>query len=131
MLTREADYALRTVDYLAHEAPGESVSARLLAEALDIPYRFERQILGRLRDAGLVESRRGGRGGVTLAVNPESLSLLDVVRAVGDRATSLNTCTCTPEQCERSGRCRVHPKLVSVQKQFVSLLASTPVLSQA
>ncbi len=125
MLTREADYALRTVDYLVHESDGAAVSARALSEALDIPYRFERQILSRLRDAGLVESRRGGKGGMVLAVDPQRVSLLDVVCAVDDRVTELNTCTCKPERCKRSGFCRVHPKLLTVQKQFLSLLAQT------
>jgi DNA-binding IscR family transcriptional regulator len=39
-----------------------------------------RRVLGRLRDAGLVGSRPGPRGGWQLAVDPETTTLADLAR---------------------------------------------------
>jgi Rrf2 family protein len=43
-----------------------------------------RRMLGELRSAGLVTSRRGANAGWTLAKSPDAVTLLDVYRAVGD-----------------------------------------------
>jgi Rrf2 family protein len=43
-----------------------------------------RRMLGELRRAGLVSSRRGANAGWTLAKSPDAVTLLDVYRAVGD-----------------------------------------------
>jgi Rrf2 family protein len=45
-----------------------------------------RRCLGDLREAGLVQARRGAGAGWTLAREPQSIDLLEVYRAVGDRA---------------------------------------------
>lgn len=56
---------------------GESI-----ATAQGIPLRFLENILGDLRHAGIVESRRGVEGGYLLARPADQIALADVVRAV-------------------------------------------------
>jgi Rrf2 family protein len=63
--TAKADYAVRAAVELA--AAGDMVTAEHLAEATGIPHNFLENILGDLRRAGLVESRRGQAGGYLLA----------------------------------------------------------------
>ena len=53
-----------------------------LATAQGIPLRFLENILGDLRNAGIVESRRGVDGGYLLARPADQIALADVVRAV-------------------------------------------------
>jgi Rrf2 family protein len=53
-----------------------------VARRQNIPARFLDQIFQDLRRAGLVRSKRGPKGGFTLARAPEEVSLGDVLRAV-------------------------------------------------
>ncbi len=53
-----------------------------LAKVEAVPANFLAQILGKLRDHGLITSRRGNHGGYTLAQAPEEISLYDILVAV-------------------------------------------------
>lgn len=71
------------------EAGGELVKAAALAESQDIPLSFLQGILLDLRRAGLLHSHRGNEGGYTLARPADSISVGDVLRAVGGSLTSV------------------------------------------
>jgi DNA-binding IscR family transcriptional regulator len=55
-----------------------------------------RRVLGRLRNAGLVVSRPGPRGGWQLAVDPETTTLADIWRAVHGDAGILGVHEASP-----------------------------------
>jgi Rrf2 family protein len=78
--TAKADYAVRAAVELA--AAGDMVTAEHIAQATGIPHNFLENILGDLRRAGLVESRRGQAGGYLLAKPADTISIADVIRAV-------------------------------------------------
>lgn len=75
-------YAIRALYDLAFHRRGQAAQAKEIAERQRIPLRFLVQILQDLRRAGLIEARRGPRGGYTLARSPAEVSLADVLRAV-------------------------------------------------
>jgi len=81
MLTMKAKYALRALATLALNAPGQLPAARIARDAA-VPGKFLETILVDLRKAGLVESRRGIRGGHRLIRDPELITLGEVVRIV-------------------------------------------------
>jgi Rrf2 family protein len=58
------------------------VKGERIAQAQQIPVNFLENILGDLRNAGLVASRRGAEGGYWLARPAAEISLADVIRAV-------------------------------------------------
>ena len=63
-------------------APGEVLSSEVLAGSAASNPVHARRLLGRLRAAGLVDSRPGVRGGWQLLHAPEDVTLADVWRAV-------------------------------------------------
>jgi Rrf2 family protein len=58
------------------------VKAEAIATEQDIPHKFLEGILGDLRRAGLVDSRRGGNGGYRLVRDASAITVADVIRAV-------------------------------------------------
>ncbi|MEU5661561.1 RrF2 family transcriptional regulator [Streptomyces longwoodensis] len=82
-ISARADYAVRAVLELAvRQGGGDPVKAESIADAQDIPHKFLEGILGDLRRAGVVDSRRGGGGGYRLARAAEAITVADVIRAV-------------------------------------------------
>jgi len=81
-VTTRTRYAIRALYDLAFHRRGQSALAKEIAARQQIPLRFLEQILQDLRRAGLVEARRGPRGGYALARPPAEVSVADVLRAV-------------------------------------------------
>jgi Rrf2 family protein len=80
-VSAKADYAIRAAVELAAAGEGP-VKGERIAQAQQIPPNFLENILGDLRNAGLVASRRGAEGGYWLARPAAEVSLADVIRAV-------------------------------------------------
>ena len=77
-LTVKLDYACRVLAQLAKRYESGQVSCvDELASVEETPAKYLAQILGELRNGGLVESRRGKQGGYLLAKGPEEISLHD------------------------------------------------------
>lgn len=81
MLSKTAEYALRTVVCLAREA-GQTEPAEKLAAIARVPRRYLHKVLQELVRADLVDSRPGPGGGYILARAADSVTILDVVNAV-------------------------------------------------
>lgn len=81
MLSKTAEYALRTVACLARDA-GLAESADLLCEQTKVPRRYLHKVLQDLVHAELVRSRSGPGGGYSLTRTADDITILDVVNAV-------------------------------------------------
>jgi Rrf2 family protein len=123
-ITRQADYAIRAVRYLAKQEPTTRSATSTVAKEMKIPPSFLAKIISQLSIAGLLHTSRGARGGVTLARAPGDISLLDVVEAI-DGPILLNECVGDPANCEFSDDCLVHPIWKEVQESLVKSLSET------
>lgn len=82
-ITAKLDYTCRILCELAREySKGEPVRIEQLSKAEGVPANFLAQMLGELRNAKLVISRRGTQGGFLLARSPAEITLLDIIEAV-------------------------------------------------
>src|SRR6478735_5109269 len=81
-ISAKADYAVRATIELAAAGEGATVKGERLADAQQIPLHFLENILGDLKQAGIVATRRGPEGGYRLARSPAEVSVADVIRAV-------------------------------------------------
>lgn len=69
---------------------GELAQIEQLSRIEAVPANFLAQILIKLRDHGLITSRRGNHGGYILARAPEDISLYDILLAVEGRCLHLS-----------------------------------------
>ena len=82
-VSTRGDYASRALLSLALHADGTApTSVRDIAERTGLPQPYLEQILLALKGAGIVRSKRGVGGGYTLARDPGSITLGEIVSAV-------------------------------------------------
>jgi Rrf2 family iron-sulfur cluster assembly transcriptional regulator len=82
-VSRRAEHAVKAVLDLALRDPAEGVSrADEIAARTGVPEKFLTAILRELGEAGVVESRRGPRGGHRLAHVALRMTVGDVVRVI-------------------------------------------------
>jgi Rrf2 family protein len=100
-VSAKADYALRAaVELAAHEGE-RPLKGELIAQAQGIPLRFLENILGELRNDGILDARRGADGGYMLARPAAEIPLGDVIRAVDGPLA--NVTGARPEALEYAG----------------------------
>lgn len=81
MFSQTVEYALRAVVNLAMRSPEPQTTAAI-AKATQVPSAYLSKVLQGLREKGIVKLQRGIGGGVSLARDPEELTILDIVNAV-------------------------------------------------
>lgn len=82
MLTKKGKYGLKALVHLAGLAPGQTAQSVEIARANTIPKKFLDAILGELRVAGMVASRKGKNGGYMLSRPPDEIMAGDAVRVL-------------------------------------------------
>jgi Rrf2 family cysteine metabolism transcriptional repressor len=97
-------YGLRAILQIASEYGGEPVPISAIAENQEISGKYLEQVVGALRRANLIVSRKGVHGGYTLGRPPADITLWDVISAL-DSHTAPVDCVAEPQTCDRSGDC--------------------------
>ncbi len=123
-ITRQADYAVRAVLYLARLGNTERAATSTVAEEQRIPPSFLAKIISQLSIAGLLHTSRGARGGVTLARDPRDITLLEVIEAI-DGPIQLNECVGEDAECTFDGECPLRSVWCDAQEMLVKRLKGT------
>src|ERR671929_1151779 len=82
MFSTKAEYGVRVLVSLAKRGGESPVPLAEIAEANVLPLAYLEHLVARLRKAGLVESRRGARGGYLLARPAGEITMAEVVEAL-------------------------------------------------
>ena len=105
-VSQKCQYTLRALFELAKRQGDEPVTVAEIADAQAIPRRFLELIFLDLRSRGVVESRRGNRGGYVLTASPETISVGDIIRAVDGSLAPVNCVVGRGhEHCRLRNRC--------------------------
>lgn len=123
-ITRQADYAVRAVLYLVQLGADQRAATSQIAEEQQIPPSFLAKIVSQLSVAGLLQTSRGARGGVSLAKEPEKISLLEVIEAI-DGPILLNECVSAGGVCVFGEDCPMRPVWCEAQAELVERLRTT------
>ncbi len=129
LITKDTDNAIVALLALA-QAREQTISAAELSGRSGIPYPFTRRILQKLAAHGIVDSRRGMGGGFTLARNPRSVSVRDIVE-IFQGPVALQGCGVGDNLCERAERCVLRRKLLTMESRLISDLMNITLASLA
>src|SRR3970040_690902 len=107
LFSKQCEYALEAVTYLALKRDGEMTSIRELTKKLRIPYHFLGKILQDLTYKGLLVSQKGPTGGFRLGTPAENITLLHIVEAI-DGVEFKHNCILGFSECSGERPCSIH-----------------------
>jgi Rrf2 family cysteine metabolism transcriptional repressor len=82
MFSTKAEYGVRVMVELARRAGEDPIPLAEIAAHDGLPLAYLEHLVARLRKAGLLDSRRGSRGGYLLARSPVEITMAEVVEAL-------------------------------------------------
>jgi Rrf2 family protein len=123
-ITRQADYAVHAVLYLAQMKHGDRTATSTVAKEQHIPPSFLAKIISQLSAAGLLHTSRGAHGGVMLAREPKDITLLEVVESI-DGPIQFNECVGSDSDCTFGDHCPIKSVWCEAQEELVARLRNT------
>jgi len=123
-VTREGDYGIRSVLYLARQPHKKISFVNEISEDYKIPRSFLAKILQKLVKAKIVRSYRGVKGGFSLARQARDITVLEVLEAIQGKL-AINICIFDKKSCSFSKQCPTHYLWISVQSKMSEMLKTT------
>lgn len=125
-VSQKTRYALRAMFELAKQYGQGPVRISDIAQRQAIPPRFLEGILNQLRQAGLLRSVRGARGGYELVDDPATVSVGDMIRVIeGPIAPTACVNDENPDACPLFGDCVFLPMWKQVAEALTGVYDGT------
>jgi Rrf2 family iron-sulfur cluster assembly transcriptional regulator len=105
-LSTRSRYGTRIILELARHFGQDPLQVSQIARKQNIPAKYLEQLIRSLKQAGLITSVRGAKGGHRLSERPEKITVGQIVRHL-EGQTDLVKCVSLPEKCQMSDECRV------------------------
>lgn len=127
MISKKTKYAINALVYLAKEDKGHTpIQISKIAESENIPRKFLEAILLDLKNAGILNSRKGKSGGYFLQKSPDDINIADVMRLF-DGPIALLPCVTylyyrRCEECIDEETCGIRSVFADVRNETVQLL---------
>ncbi|MEO6818607.1 MAG: Rrf2 family transcriptional regulator [Ginsengibacter sp.] len=127
MISKKTKYAINALVYLAREEKENTpIPISKIAESENIPRKFLEAILLDLKNAGILNSRKGKTGGYFLQKSADDINMADVMRLF-DGPIALLPCVThlyyrRCEECIDEITCGIRSVFADVRNETVSLL---------
>jgi Rrf2 family iron-sulfur cluster assembly transcriptional regulator len=130
IFSRQCEYALQAVLYLALKPAGKMTSIKELTRALKIPYHFLGKIVQDLTRKGLLTSRKGPTGGFALDMPAKDITLFHIVDAI-DGAAFTSSCVLGFPECSGKNPCSVHEQWAHLREGVYQMLVRRNIADMA
>jgi Rrf2 family protein len=124
------DYGVRALVELALHEGARPMQTPEIASRQNIPEAYLDQVMTTLHKEGLTHSRRGPRGGHTLAVEPKKIDLGMIMAALEGKSRLLD-CLMEPQGCELSNACAQREVWRDFEESVQELLGATTIAHMA
>jgi len=128
-LTKKAEYALMAARYMALKNSTGYCTAKEISENHQIPYQLVAKVLQNLVKSNIAISAKGVNGGFSLARKADTISLIDIIRAV---ETNFKIVDCmqansSSEDCEHFDCCKIKDPLAEIQRKIDKVFVETSI----
>lgn len=120
-LTSFTDFGLRLLMRMAAE-PQRLFTTEQLARELELSRHHLVKVVGELRRAGIVDARKGARGGICLGRPAAAISIGEVVRCLEKRSALVECFRADGGLCTLTPSCRLRHRLAAAREAFLAEL---------
>jgi Rrf2 family cysteine metabolism transcriptional repressor len=126
-ISSRGEYGVRAMVALAKNYGSGPMSVAAVAKASSVPPTYLEQLIGPLRKAGLVESKRGAQGGYVLSRPPSTIRVGEVYRVMEGPVAPMECVSEDPadQTCPLIEGCETRPVWLKVRNSIVEALDST------
>lgn len=130
LFSRQCEYAIQAVLYIALKPPGEMTSIKDIASRLKIPYHFLAKIFQDLTYKGLLISLKGPTGGFALGMPASEITLFHLIEAI-DGSDFVRNCVLGFPECSGEHPCAVHETWGGLRDGMYNMLVSKSIAQLA
>lgn len=123
-ITRKTDLALQALRVLV--AGDEPMKGKNLAGAIGTTIPFIAQVMKPLVDQGWVDSDRGPKGGYSVTVDPNEISVLELIEAI-EGPTDTGKCVLQRTDCPVIDQCALHDAWTRARSALLAELSNIPI----
>lgn len=123
-LSTKGRYGARAMLDLALNFGGEPVLLRDIARRQEVSEKYLEHSMSALRNAGLVRSIRGARGGYVLAKSPSEIRLSEIMQVLEGSMAPVE-CVDDPQVCHRAKLCVTRDIWAKMKEAIDNILGST------
>ena len=124
LFSRQCEYALQAILYLAAHPGDKLIPIKSVADKLQIPYHFVSKTLQMLAKSGLIYSQRGKQGGFCINEASGRVTLLQLIEAIDGRAF-MEECVLGFRDCNSKDPCLLHDAWKKSRDEVGNILAKT------
>lgn len=117
--SKTCEYAIRSLHFLARYKSRKFVRTETMSRATGIPPGYLPKILHELVRYGILESKRGAKGGVALRVDPKTISIRTIMDIVDDPG-HLKSCVMGLDRCSDQNPCPLHVVWSAAKQKMLS-----------
>lgn len=129
MISKKCKYAIKALSYIAKVSGSKNIFSSEIAEKERIPKKFLEGILRELRNAKLLNSQRGAKGGYSLNKKPEDITLTEIIRLM-DGPIALMPCVslnyyASCEECKEEEVCSIRETFLKIRDATLEVYETT------
>jgi len=126
MISKKAKYAINALVYLAKQPQNEPIQISIISSSENISRKFLESILLVLRNAGIVNSKKGKIGGYYLSLSPEEINMAEIMR-IFDGPIALLPCVTHKyyqkcNECKDEAKCGIRDIFSDIRRETVRML---------
>ena len=131
MLSKKTKYAIKALVLLGKNTSNSPMHIAEIAERENIPKKYLESILGELRNAGFLYSRKGSGGGYVLGKPPEEILLVQILRLT-DGPIAMVSCASMNyyhkcDECIDEATCGIKQTFIGIRDASLKILTDTSI----
>ncbi len=125
-ISKKVEYGILALQYMV-ESDIEFLSVKDISANLELSYEFLSKVMQNLAKKGLIISQQGIKGGYKLMIEPDKLTIMDIIRAFNEKISLVECLDRTDTDCNRTSNCSIKKPMLILQDKIESIFFSTSI----